>query len=270
MSILLFITTIILDLAGLAFAGTYVVTVKDFTINGVAFRMIKVEGGTLSMGAQSTNSNVNNYDPVANSDEDPVHSVALRSYYIGQTEVSQGLWDAVMGEGGSSHGAWGSYGKGSEYPAYNISYVDVQSFLVQLNAIAGMNFRMPTEAEWEFAARGGNLSLGYQYSGSNTLDDVAWYGDNSANQAHVVASKQPNELGLYDMSGNVWEWCQDWYGVYSSESQSNPFGPNDGSDRVHRGGFWNNSANMCRSTRRRCCAPDVRHNYLGVRLVLVF
>ena len=157
--------------------------------------------------------------------------------------------------------------KGDNLPVYNVSWNNCQEFINKLNKITGKKFRLPTEAEWEYAARGGKKSQGYQYSGSNNISDVAWYEDNSGNNPQDVGSKQANELGIYDMSGNVWEWCQDRYGKYSSSSQTNPTGANSGSDRVFRGGGWDISARFCRSSYRDNIAPDYR-NFLGFRLVL--
>ena len=151
---------------------------------------------------------------------------------------------------------------------YYISYEDCQTFIRKLNALTGKNFRLPTEAEWEFAARGGNKSRGYQYSGSNALNDVAWYGNNSDNKTHRVAKKAPNELGIYDMSGNVNEWCSDWYGSYTSASQTNPTGPNSGSDRVYRSSDYSSNARGCRVSFRYYYGPTFRSDFLGLRLAL--
>ena len=203
----------------------------DFDVNGVTFKMIKVEGGTFKMGAQKDNPNGTNYDNYADSDEKPVHSVTLSDYYIGETEVTQELWESVMGSNPS-------YFSGSQKPVEKVSWDDCQDFITKLNELTGKNFRLPTEAEWEYAARGGNKSKGYKYSGSNTIGDVAWYDGNSNSQTHDVKTKLPNELGIYDMSGNVWEWCQDWKGNYNSGSQTNPEGPSSGSSCVLRGGSW--------------------------------
>jgi formylglycine-generating enzyme required for sulfatase activity len=226
-----------------------------FTVNGVSFDMIKVEAGTFDMGTTSEQQD-------ADSDEKPVHKVTLsRNYYIGKTEVTQALWRAVMGSNPSGI-------KGDNKPVERVSWNDCQKFISKLNAATGKKFRLPTEAEWEFAARGGNNSNHYQYSGSNSLEDVAWYYGNSNNTTHDVATKQSNELGIYDMSGNVWEWCSDWYGSYSSNAQYDPAGPNSGSYRVGRGGSWSNVAGLCRSSRRGIINPDLRDYYLGLRLGL--
>ena len=227
---------------------------NEFTVNGVSFKMIKVEGGTFNMGATSEQQNFD-YD------EKPVHSVILSNYMIGETEVTQELWQAVMGNNPS-------YFKGANMPVEKVSWDDCQTFITKLNQLTGKKFRLPTEAEWEYAARGGNKSKGYQYSGSNNIGDVAWYWDNSNKTTHPVKTKQPNELGIYDMSGNVSEWCQDWYGGYSSSSQTNPKGPDSGDDRVNRGGGWDYSARGCRSASRFYYSPDYRDNDFGLRLAL--
>ena len=200
-------------------------TNKTFTVNGVSFEMIAVKGGTFTMGATSEQGSD------AESDEKPTHSVTLSDYYIGKFEVTQELWQAVMGNNPS-------YYKGNNLPVEQVSWNDVQEFIKKLNQKTGANFRLPTEAEWEYAARGGNKSQGYKYSGSNTIGNVAWYTDNSGSKTHQVGTKAPNELGIYDMTGNVWEWCQDWYGSYSRDSQTNPKGASSGSSRVYRGGSW--------------------------------
>ena len=240
---------------------------ETFTVNGVSFNMVKVAGGTFTMGATEEQGND------ALNDEKPAHEVTLSSYMIGETEVTQELWEAVMGKSLSqiaSENGKETYGVGANYPMYYISWNDCQAFITKLNNLTGKNFRLPTEAEWEYAARGGNKSQGYKYSGSNTIDDVAWYDTNSAGTTHPVASKAPNELGLYDMSGSVWEWCSDWYSstYYSSSSQNNPTGPASGSYRVFRGGDWNYNARYCRVSFRSYSSPTKRFNYLGLRLAL--
>ena len=226
-----------------------------FTVRGVSFEMVRVEGGTFRMGATAEQ------EDEAWDDEMPVHSVTLSSYYIGKTEVTQALWQAVMGSNPSRS-------RGADLPVENVSWDDCQEFIRKLNALTGQNFRLPTEAEWEFACRGGNNSRGYKYSGSNYIDNVAWYDGNSGDKTHPVATKLPNELGIYDMSGNVWEWCSDWWGDYSSGAQTNPKGPYDGSYRVQRGGGWNISAGYCRSSFRYYFNPTYRIGDLGLRLAL--
>ena len=211
----------------------YTPKIKTFYANGVPFDMVEVRGGTFRMGATSEQGS----DALDN--EKPVHSVTLSGYYIGKTEVTQALWEAVMGNNPSRF-------KGDNLPVDWVSWNDCQEFIRKLNALTGQHFRLPTEAEWEFACRGGNNSRGYKYSGSNNLGSVAWYDDNSGVKTHPVATKSPNELGIYDMSGNVWEWCADWYGDYSSGAQTNPKGPYGGSYRVYRGGGRRDGVGSCR------------------------
>ena len=244
-------------------------SVKTITVNGVSFKMVKVAGGTFQMGATSEQGSDAIYS------ESPVHSVTLSDYWIGETEVTQALWYAVMGHKPTSGGSqWSSSdGLGDDYPVYYVNWNDCQEFIARLNQLTGKSFRLPTEAEWEFAARGGNSSLGYKYAGSNTIDEVAWYASNYASISnspiHPVATKSPNELVLYDMSGNVYEWCQDyWYDTYSSSDQTNPSGPSSGTDRVIRGGSWCNSAKRCRVSSRDFHDPSLRCNNIGLRLVL--
>ena len=229
--------------------------VQPFEVNGVAFDMVLVKAGTFTMGATPEMQ-----DPWDN--EKPAHKVTLtKDYYMGRTEVTQALWRAVMGSNPS-------YFKGDKLPVEQVSWDDCQQFIKKLNAITGKSFRLPTEAEWEFAARGGNQSRHFQYSGSNNLYDVAWYFDNSNEKTHPVGTKQPNELGLYDMSGNVCEWCNDWYEGYSSDAQTDPKGPANGSYRVYRGGSWINYARSCRSSNRIFNSPVISNYYLGLRLAL--
>lgn len=246
-------------------------TVSDdrvFTVRGITFHMKLVEGGMFQMGSSADGN-----------DETPVHSVTItKNYYMGETEVTQALWKAVTGYSPTRDGdSWESYyGLGDDYPAYYISYEDVQSFLTKLNSLTGQNFRMPTEAEWEFAAKGGTKSKGYTYSGSNTIDDVAWYSDNanyvdSSNSnygTHKVKTKAANELGIYDMSGNVWEWCSDWYDSYSSSAQTDPTGATSSFLPVRRGGDWTRIATYCRCTNRSSSPPFDRYFGLGFRLAL--
>ena len=228
---------------------------QTITANGVSFKMICVDGGTFTMGATSEQGSE------ADVDEKPAHQVTLSSFYIGETEVTQALWQAVMGSNPSNF-------KGANRPVETVSWEDCQTFISKLNSITEKTFRFPTEAEWEYAARGGNKSQGCKYSGSNTLEDVAWYWDNSGEETRDVKSKSPNELGLYDMSGNVWEWCQDWKGSYQSSSQTNPTGPSSGSNRVIRGGGWFNDAEYCRVSVRGNDTPGDRFLNLGLRLAM--
>lgn len=239
-------------------------TIKIRVKNGLYIEMVKVEAGTFTMGATSEQEDP--YD-----DHKPTHQVTLtRDYYIGKYEVTQSLWKAVMGTNPSSK-------KGSNLPVEKVSWNDCQIFIRKLNAITKRKFRLPTEAEWEYAARGGKYSKGYRYSGSNTLSDVGWYEGarvNPQNCIHPIGSKQPNELGVYDMSGNVAEWCQDWYGKYSSLSQTNPTGSVQGTSRVVRGGDGYGFDIECQNSYRsnsifqELCTPNYRQFNRGLRLVL--
>ena len=175
--------------------------------------------------------------------------------------MTQALWTAVMGNNPSRF-------KGDNLPVEQVLWEDCQTFIGKLNGLTGKSFRLPTEAEWEYAARGGKRSNHTQYSGSSNIDDVAWYSGNSGSKTHPVKTKKPNEFGLYDMSGNVNEWCQDWYGSYSSNAQTNPTGPDSGSRRVHRGGSWNDYERYCRSSFRFSDSPGLRYGNLGFRLAL--
>ena len=228
---------------------------KTFEANGVSFTMIPVEGGTFTMGATSEMED----DPYDG--EKTTQQVTLSSYYIGETEVTQALWKAVMGYNPSSF-------KGDDLPVEKVSWDDCQTFISKLNALTGKRFRLPTEAEWEFAARGGNQSRHTPYSGSSRIDDVAWYKDNSGGKTHPVKTKQPNELGIYDMTGNVLEWCQDRYGDYNSDAQTNPTGASSGYHRVIRGSGWDYPPWGCSSSGRGSGTPDCSRYYLGLRLVL--
>ena len=273
------------------------------TVNGVSFKMIHVQGGTFTMGATD-----------AEDDEKPAHKVTLSSYYIGETEVTQQLWLAVMGSNPSRFApkttnasrceydsfvadakrlnakragtvriptrqewdaAMTSGGGSLKRPVEMVSWDDCQTFIRKLNQLTGRQFRLPTEAEWEFAARGGTKSQGYKYSGGNSIGTVAWYEDNAFinkevndYSTHNVKTKRANELGIYDMSGNVYEWCQDRYGHYNSEAQNNPKGPSSGSDRVFRGGWIYSSGRQCRVSYRDSVKPDYAMHFLGLRLAL--
>ncbi len=240
-----------------------------FTVNGVTFKMLPVEGGTFTMGATAEQGN-DAYDY-----EKPTHSVMLSNYYMGETEVTQALWQAVMGKSVTqiaNENGWNTYGVGDNYPMYDVSWDDCQTFINKLNQLlagqlGGKRFALPTEAQWEYAARGGKKSKGYKYSGSNNLDNVAWYTSTTNHSGtRPVGTKTPNELGLYDMSGNVWEWCSDWYGSYGSGAQTNPTGSTSGSHRVGRGGGWGGDAGYCRVSYRIGITPGFRNYDLGLRL----
>ena len=216
--------------------------------------MVFVKGGTFQMGS-------NEYD-----DEKPIHNVTLADFEIGKYPVTQKLWTEIMGNNPADF-------KGDDLPVENISWNDAQDFLRKLNArFPGMHYRLPTEAEWEYAARGGEPGAkdNYIYAGSNNLDEVGWYNQNSGNKTHPAGGKKPNQLGLFDMSGNVWEWCQDWYGDYPTGSQTNPAGPTSGSNRVVRGGSWGNDPTNCRVAYRNSNTPDTRNNNVGFRLARTF
>ena len=232
-------------------------SVCTFTVNGVSFKMVYVEGGSFMMGATPEQGSK------ALDVEKPSHRVTLSNYMIGQTEVTQSLWQAVMGTNPS-------YFKGNlQRPVEQVSWNDCQTFISKLNTLTGQRFRLPTEAEWEYAARGGSGSMGYMYSGSNTIGDVAWYEDNSSRTTHPVGTKQFNELGIYDMSGNVWEWCQDnWSYSYSSGSQTNPTGPSSGLNRVRRSGGCYNFARLCRVSNRFFGSTSFEDENTGLRLAL--
>ena len=240
-----------------------------FTVNGVESTMVPVEGGTFTMGATAEQGDDWWYD------EYPAHEVTLSSYSIGETPVTQELWLAVMGSN-PSHCNGGTFGTNLQRPVEYVTWNDCQTFIAKLNQMTGKHFRLPTEAEWEFAARGGNKSQRFKYSGSNDIDEVAWYevnaydvGSSSPDYGtHPVGKKKCNELGLYDMSGNVYEWCQDWWGSYSSAAQTNPTGPSSGSYRVFRGGSWFNDASYCRVSYRDYNSPTYRYYIVGLRLAL--
>ena len=230
--------------------------IVPYTVNGVMFKMVRVTGGTFMMGA-TPEQGENTSDK-----EKPVHQVTLSSFSISQTEVTQELWDAVMGTNPSYHTG------DMQCPVECVSWNDCQAFIAQLNQLTGEQFRLPTEAEWEFAARGGNKSQGTRYAGSNNIDDIAWYNANSSNTTHPVALKAPNELGLFDMTGNVWEWCNDWYKRYTAEAQTDPTGPETGNNRVLRGGCWNGDTNYNRISYRDNFTPTGSNSSGGLRLAL--
>lgn len=222
-----------------------------YMVNGVQFAMVKVEGGMFKMGSSDGKYN-----------ESPVHDVVVNSYSIGQTEVTQELWSAVMGSNPSRK-------KGERLPVDQVTWDATQTFISRLHSLTGKIFRLPTEAEWEYAARGGCKSLSYRYSGCDEINEVAWYEANSEGNAKEVATLAPNELGIYDMSGNVWEWCQDWYGDYSDKYSTNPLGPISGSSQVCRGGSVIDDKDFCRVSARNAGSEySDQYSDVGLRLVL--
>ena len=253
--------------------------VTEYTVNGVTFKMVDVEGGTFIMGIDQHIGSA--YPP---------HEVTLSSYSIGQTEVTQELWVAVMGSNPSycneygnadvhsNHATWDA-GINLQRPVEYVNYGDCLAFCAKLNEMTGLNFRIPTEAEWEFAARGGNLTHGYEYAGSDNVNDVAWWKETIPSSTlwtdgwgtQTVATKAPNELGIYDMSGNVEEWCYDWFAAYSSTAEplTNPTGPATGTQRAKRGGTCTNKyAYSLIVYYRQPQNPDARGNTRGFRLAL--
>ncbi|MBQ7690542.1 MAG: SUMF1/EgtB/PvdO family nonheme iron enzyme [Muribaculaceae bacterium] len=234
-----------------------------YTVNGVTFEMVAVDGGTFTMGASEDDLDAFEW-------ERPQHRVTLSGYSLGATEVTQELWQAVMGSNPSY------FTGNAQRPVDSVSWDDCQSFIAALNALTGLNFRLPTEAEWEFAARGGCRSQGCKYAGSEAVGEVACYSGNSyslgsgnaAYGTHAVGTKAPNELGLYDMSGNLYEWCADWFANYEATPQANPTGPETGTGRVARGGSWRFNERYCRVAHRIDFWPWNTSSYLGLRLAL--
>ncbi|MCM1168782.1 MAG: formylglycine-generating enzyme family protein [Bacteroides sp.] len=214
----------------------------------VDIEMIYVEGGTFQMGGTGEN-------------EKPVHTVTLSSYYIGKYEVTQSQWNAVMKKNPS-------YFNGGKLPVECVNWDDAQKFCKKLSELTGKHYTLPTEAQWEYAARGGKKSMGYRYSGSNEIDEVAWYGGNSEGTTHPVGTKKQNELGIHDMSGNAWEWCADLMGNYSADSVVNPCQTESGTSHVLRGGRWNFGEQSCQVSSR---ADNSRNNFgvIGFRVVMV-
>ena len=224
-------------------------------IAGASFKMIPVKAGKFTMGSPNTETG-------SGTNERPQHEVTLtKDYWIGETVVTQALWKAVMGTNPSRF-------KGDELPVERVTVADCQRFITKLNELTGKKFRLPTEAEWEFAARGGTLSKGYIFAGSNTPKDVSWYKTNSNGMTQPVAQKEPNELGIYDMSGNVSEWVQDRYGSYPSAAVSDPTGPENGNYNVFRNGSYQDAAKECRVARRYPAEQGYYAQFLGLRLAL--
>ena len=217
--------------------------------------MVKVEGGTFMMGG------TREQGEDAFDDEKPAHKVTLSTFFIGRYPITQDQWEAVMGVNPS-------YFKGEKLPVEKVSWFDCQEFAKKLSEMTGRHFRLPTEAEWEYAARGGKKSKRYKYSGGNILNQVGWYNENSGGISHDVGQKSPNELGIYDMSGNIWEWVQDWKGDYTEDDQVNPKGPETGIERVCRGGGWNREIDRARVSYRGDDQATLQYCSLGLRIAL--
>jgi len=226
-----------------------------------SFDMVQVEAGTFYMGAQKEASDGINYDVSAYIIESPVHKVSVKEYDICRYEITQAQWVAAMGDNPSTI-------QGDNLPVENVSWDLVQEFITILNEKSGKNYRLPSEAEWEFAAKGGNKSEGFKYSGYSVLGACGWYYSNSEATIHEVGSKNANELGLFDMSGNVREWCNDWYESYSTADEDNPQGPTSGAMKINRGGSWTTPAGNCRNTYRHTDFPNEASQDLGFRLAL--
>lgn len=240
-----------------------------FNVGNVSFKMVFVKGGAFQMGDYSDRFN-----------ESTVHNVTVSDFYIGEFEVTQGLWQEVMGtsvyqQRDKKNTSWPIRGVGENYPMYYVNYTEAEEFCGRINQRLrsqlpdGYRFALPTEAEWEYAARGGDKSNACTYSDSNYLSDVGWYEANSSESTHTVGTKRANELGLYDMSGNVTEWCEDWYEVYSKTPETNPRGPSSGISRVRRGSYWGSEISSLDLFQRRCEFPSERDGWCGFRLALV-
>ena len=243
----------------------YTTLLIETSYGSTTLDMTPVKGGRFLMGAHAGVSSAENYDPNAYDDERPTHTVTVSDFYMSKTLVTQYLWYVVMG---SYPNVSSQYGLGEDYPVYNVSYQQCEQFMTKLHQLTGKTFRLPTEAEWEFAARGGNNSGHTYYSGNSVIGNVAWYSGNAGGKTHPVAKKTPNELNIYDMSGNLWEWCSDWYGNYSATYQTNPTGPTSGNSRVIRGGSWNDGNKDCRVSVRSSANPASGYNTVGLRLIM--
>lgn len=235
--------------------GSFVLAAQEPTRNILDIPMVVVAGGTFEMGGIET------YGEQCYPDEFPKHTVTVDDYYIGQFEVTQELYKFVMGYNPSHF-------VGDSLPVDNISWVDAKTFIHELNKMTGKQYRLPTEAEWEFAARGGRWSQDLNYSGSDDLNAVGWCDGNSGRRTHAVGTKAPNELDIYDMCGNVYEWCQDRYAIYKADPQTNPQGPDFGKARVMRGGSWRSEARNCRNTYRSSEDYEARILNCGLRLAM--
>lgn len=258
------VTTLINYLLSHQWPNVYEPQYETITVGSVTFRMLLVEGGTFMMGGSED-------DPRARPWEFPVHEVTLSDFYIGEMEVTQALWRAVMGT--YNNPSWftstNGYTNNYERPVESMTYTQVTSFITKLNQKTGKTFRLPTESEWEYAARGGKWSKGYYYIGGNNVDEVAWSSANGETITHVGGGKAPNELGLYDMGGNVEEWCSDyWSDAYTSKPTTNPTGPTSGTARVIRGGSWDQAFYVCRPSSRHDATPNYMSAHTGLRVVM--
>ena len=218
--------------------------------------MVFVKGGTFTMGC--TEEQID-----CEGDESPAHKVTLSDYSIGKYEITQAQWRAVMGNNPSTFSGC------DDCPVENISWQDASAFCKQLSRLTGKKYSLPTEAQWEYAARGGSKGKRQMYAGSDKIAEVSWYSANADKRTHEVGTKKPNELGIYDLSGNVWEWCSDWYGGYTSAEQTNPQGASDRTTRVLRGGGWRDDAQNCRTAFRGNSAPTFNNSNIGFRVVLL-
>ncbi len=227
-------------------------------IKVIEANMVKVIGGSFTMGCNDESDSTCYYW------EKPAHKVTISTFYVSKFVVTQKQWEAIEGTK-----PWFSKNC-PDCPVENVSWYDAQMFISKLNQLSGKYYRLPTEAEWEYAARGGNLSKGYKYAGDNNLNAVAWYSKNSGKQSHPVGQKKPNELGLYDMSGNVWQWCSDWFSdtYYSKSPLENPQGPGKEDNRVCRGGSWWAEAQDCAVYNRDRYPADAKDDDVGFRLVM--
>ena len=255
------------DINGILIHWTDTMDISDeqkIVVRNLVANLVRVEGGSFQMGAQRTNPQADNYDTEARDNENPVHEVTLSNYYIGKFEITQREWRTIMGD----ELDWPEqYGRGDDFPAYNVSRTDALRFMEKLSAMTRLPFRLPTEAQWEYAARGGNNSQHYRYSGSNDVDEVAWHKENANGTLHPVGAKLPNELGLHDMSGSLWEWCLDTYGPYPSTPQTDPLA-DSGSPFVLRGGAWTYFPTYCRVTCRDSFSGNDASVSVGFRVAM--
>ncbi len=220
-------------------------------LDSIQMNMVWVTGGTFIMG-----------DNMGELDEKPAREVVINGFAMSKYPVTQRQWEVIMGFNNSDYKAC------TECPIDNVSWKDAQEFIRRLNLMSGKHYTLPTEAEWEFAAKGGGGNKSYIFSGSDNIEVVAWHAGNSERRPHVVGEKAPNQLGLYDMTGNMWEWCQDKYGrfYYEENIKYSPEGPKDGVGRVRRGGSWFTSAKNCRNSSRSHVNEDYKDNSVTIRL----